>query len=95
MNSYEVALIVRPEVEEDAQQALIEQLSQILTSEGGQVENVDAWGRRRLAYPIKKVNEGFYYFIQGQFESSVLPTVERTMRLSDSVLRHMVIRRDS
>ncbi|MFN2129581.1 MAG: 30S ribosomal protein S6 [Anaerolineae bacterium] len=95
MNSYEVALIVRPEVEEDAQQALIEQLSQILTSEGGQVENVEAWGRRRLAYPIKKVNEGFYYFIQGQFESTVLPTVERTMRLSDSVLRHMVIRRDS
>ena len=95
MNSYEVALIVRPEVEEDAQQALIEQLSQILTSEGGQVENVEAWGRRRLAYPIKKVNEGFYFFIQGQFESTVLPTVERTMRLSDSVLRHMVIRRDS
>jgi small subunit ribosomal protein S6 len=95
MNSYEVALIVRPEVEEDAQQALIEQLSQILTSEGGQVENIEAWGRRRLAYPIKKVNEGFYYFIQGQFESTVLPTVERTMRLSDSVLRHMVIRRDS
>jgi small subunit ribosomal protein S6 len=95
MNSYEVALIVRPELEEDAQQALIEQLSQVLTSEGGQVENVEAWGRRRLAYPIKKVNEGFYYFIQGQFEGSVLPTVERTMRLSDSVLRHMVIRRDS
>jgi small subunit ribosomal protein S6 len=95
MNSYEVALIVRPELEEDAQQALIEQLSQILTSDGGQVENVEAWGRRRLAYPIRKTNEGFYYFIQGQFESSVLPTVERTMRLSDSVLRHMVIRRDS
>jgi small subunit ribosomal protein S6 len=94
MNSYEVALIVRPEVEEDAQQALIEQLSQILTSDGGQVENVEAWGRRRLAYPIRKTNEGFYYFIQGQFESSVLPTVERTMRLSDSVLRHMVVRRD-
>jgi small subunit ribosomal protein S6 len=94
MNSYEVALIVRPEVEEEAQQALIEQLSQILTSEGGQVENVETWGRRRLAYSINKVNEGFYYFIQGQFDSTVLPTVDRTMRLSDSIVRHMIVRRD-
>jgi small subunit ribosomal protein S6 len=95
MNSYEVALIVRPEVEEEAQQALIEQLSQILTSEGGQVENVEAWGRRRLAYSINKVNEGFYYFIQGQFDSTVLPTADRTMRLSDSIVRHMILRRDT
>ena len=95
MNSYEVALIVRPEVEEEAQQALIEQLSQILTSEGGQVENVEAWGRRRLAYPINKVNEGFYYFIQGQFDSTALPTADRTMRLSDSIVRHMILRRDT
>jgi small subunit ribosomal protein S6 len=94
MNSYEVALIVRPEVEEEAQQALIEQLSQILTSEGGEVENVEAWGRRRLAYPIKNVNEGFYYFVQGQFDSAALATADRTMRLSDSVVRHMILRRD-
>ena len=94
MNSYEVAVIVRPEVEEDAQQGLIEQLSGILTAQGGQVDNVETWGRRRLAYPINKVNEGFYYFIQGQFSSSALPELERIAKLSEDILRHMVIRQD-
>lgn len=94
MNNYEVALIIRPEVEEEAQQQVIERLSQILTAEGGQVDNVESWGRRRLAYPIKKVNEGFYYFIQGQFSSLVLPELDRTIQLSEDILRHMVIRPD-
>jgi small subunit ribosomal protein S6 len=94
MNNYEVALIIRPELEEEAQQQVIERISQILTAEGGQVDNVDNWGRRRLAYPINKVNEGFYCFIQGQFSSSVLPELDRTIQLSDDILRHMVIRPD-
>ena len=94
MNSYEVAVIIRPEVEEDAQQTLIEQLSGILTAEGGQVDNVETWGRRRLAYPINKVNEGFYYFIQGHFSSATLPELDRVAKLSEDILRHMVIRQD-
>ncbi len=92
--SYEVALIIRPEVEEEGQQAIIERLSEILTSEGGQVANVEKWGRRRLAYPISKVDEGFYYFIQGQFPASVLSEVDRNVRLSEEILRHMVVRTD-
>jgi small subunit ribosomal protein S6 len=92
--SYEVAVILRPEIEEEGQEALIERLSQTLTSQGGQVENVEKWDRRRLAHPINKVNEGIYYFIQGQFSPAVLSELERTARLSDDILRHMVIRTD-
>jgi small subunit ribosomal protein S6 len=94
MNSYEVAIIVRPDVEEDAQKELIEQLSQLLTAQGGQVDEVEEWGRRRLAYPINKVNEGYYYFVKGQFSPSALPDLERVAKLSEDVLRHMVIRQD-
>ena len=94
MRNYEVALIVRPEVDEEAQQTIIEQLSQLLAADGGQVSHVEAWGRRRLAYPINKVQEGFYYFIQGQFSSSVLPELERTVHLSEDILRHMVTRQE-
>ncbi|MBN1582016.1 MAG: 30S ribosomal protein S6 [Anaerolineae bacterium] len=94
MNQYEVALIIRPDVEQEGQDAVIERLSEILTTDGGQVENVEAWGRRRLAYPINKVQEGFYYFIQGQFATSVLPELDRSIKLSESILRHMVIRMD-
>lgn len=94
MHQYEIALIIRPEVEEEAQQAIIEQLSGLLTAEGGQVTQVEKWGRRQLAYPIKKVSDGYYYFIQGQFSSSVLPEVNRSIKLNDSIVRHMVIRTD-
>jgi small subunit ribosomal protein S6 len=95
MTSYEVALIIRPDVEEDAQQSVIERLSEILTAQGGQVDNVENWGRRRLAYPINNVNEGYYYFIQGQFDSTVLPELDRTAKLSEDILRHMVVSMDS
>ena len=95
MNDYEVALIIRPELEDEAQEEIIERLSQILTAAEGQVENVEKWGRRRLAYPINKVNEGHYYFIQGKFSPSVLPELERNIRLSESILRHMVLRTDN
>jgi small subunit ribosomal protein S6 len=91
---YEVALIIRPEVEEESQEAIIERLSQVLTADGGKVVNVDKWGRRRLAYPINKISEGIYYFIQGQFSASVLPELERNIRLSEDILRHMVLRTD-
>jgi small subunit ribosomal protein S6 len=94
MNSYEVALIIRPDVEEEAQQQTIERLSEILTADGGQVDNVETWGRRRLAYEINRVNEGYYYFIQGQFASSVLPELDRVVKLSEDIVRHMVVRRD-
>jgi small subunit ribosomal protein S6 len=91
---YELALIIRPEVEEEGQQSLIERLSEILTSGGGQVTDVESWGRRRLAYPIRKTQEGFYYFIQGQFSASVLPELERAIKLNEDILRHMVVRTD-
>lgn len=94
MYDYEVALIIRPEIEEEAQGTLIERLGQILTSEGGEVANVETWGRRRLAYPIRKVQEGYYYFIQGQFPATVLPELERSIKLNEDILRYMIFRTD-
>ena len=95
MAKYEVALIIRPELEEEAQQTLIEQLSALLTAEGGQIDNVETWGRRRLSYPIRKVNEGFYYFVQGEFPAQVLSELDRTAKLSEDILRYMVTRQDA
>jgi len=94
MRKYELALIIRPNVEEEGQQAIVDRLSGMVTGQGGQIEKVETWGRRRLAYPIKKVNEGIYYFIQGQFPTSVLPELDRTIKLTEDILRHMVVRMD-
>lgn len=94
MRKYELALIIRPNVEEEGQQAIVDRLSGMVTGQGGQIEKVETWGRRHLAYPIKKVNEGVYYFIQGQFPTSVLPELDRTIKLTEDILRHMVVRMD-
>ncbi len=94
MHSYEMALIIRSEVDEDGQKAIIDRLSQLVASHGGQVTQVETWGRRHLAYPIKKVQEGIYYFIQGQFPAQVLPELNRAGRLTESILRYMIIRTD-
>jgi small subunit ribosomal protein S6 len=91
---YEIALIIRPEIEEEGQESLIERFSELLTSDGGEVTEVENWGRRRLAYPIRKIQEGFYYFIHGKFSASVLPELERVIKLNEDILRHMVIRTD-
>jgi small subunit ribosomal protein S6 len=95
VRNYELAIIIRPEIEEEGQQAIIERLSQLLTADGGEVTEVESWGRRRLAYPIQKTTEGHYYFIQGEFPSSVLPEMDRSLKLSEDVLRHMLIRLDA
>lgn len=94
MHPYEIALIIRTQVDEAGQKALIERLSEILSADGGKVDNVETWGRRKLAYPIKKVQEGIYYFIQGQFVPAVLPELERTMKLSEDIVRYMIVRQD-
>jgi len=94
MRQYELALIIRPEVDEEGQQAILERLSQLVTEHGGQVENVETWGRRRLAYPIRKVEEGFYHFVQGQFPAAVLDELDRVITLDESILRHMIVRKD-
>jgi small subunit ribosomal protein S6 len=93
--NYEIALIIRPEIEEEGQTALIERLSELLTSDGGEVADVETWGLRRLAYPIRKIQDGYYYFIHGQFSASVLPELDRTVKLNEDILRHMVIRTDA
>jgi len=94
MHSYDVAIIIRPGVDEEGQQAIVDRLSQVLASDGGEVTQVDNWGRRRLAYPINKVYEGYYYFIQGRFSTSALPELERTAKMTEDIVRHMVIRTD-
>jgi len=68
-------------------QARVEQL-------GGKVTNVDNWGRRRLAYPIKDFREGYYIFFQMDFPTQQVAELERGLRLYDQVLRHLVVRLD-
>ena len=93
MRTYEVLFILSPQVTEVEATALIAEFKKIAESTGAALKSEDAWGRRRLAYPIQKFNEGIYHLFV--FESGAsLAELDRRMKNSDRVLRHMIVRTD-
>jgi small subunit ribosomal protein S6 len=95
MRSYEVAFIAHPELDEASLNGLLEKAKGWVTASGGQVTQVDHWGRRRLAYPIRKQTEGQYILLQTQMMPDATLEVERNLRLTEQVMRFQIIRTDS
>ena len=95
MNKYELAVVVSAKVENDDERAaFVEKLKELITKFGGQVTNVDDWGKKKLAYEIQKMNEAYYYFIQFDAEGTAPAEIEAQMRILDNVIRYLVIRCD-
>lgn len=87
--------ILRPELDEAAMAAAIAKMSELVTTNGGEVTKAEQWGpRRRLAYPIKGCREGQYVLMQYKLDPQALAEVERIVRITDEVIRYMVIRQD-
>ncbi len=95
MNKYELAIIFKPSLDEEALKAEFEKVTGYITKFGGVVEKVDDWGKRRLAYEIDKTNEGFYNFITFTSEANTPAEVESRIRILENVLRFLVIRIDA
>ncbi len=95
MNKYELALIVSAKIEDDARTDAVEKAQEIITKAGGSVTNVEDAGKKRLAYEIQKMKEGFYYFIQFDAESDVPAQVETQVRIMESVIRYLCVRQDA
>ena len=94
MRSYEVMFIAHPDLDEPSLNALLDKAKSWVTAGGGAVNQVDLWGRRRLAYPIHKQKEGQYVLMQTQMESNGTHELERNLRLNEQVMRFQVIRTD-
>jgi small subunit ribosomal protein S6 len=92
---YELALIINPEVSEEETRAVLDRVEQIVATYGGQIVRVNQWGRRRLAYPIERHRDGFYVFIDMILTPETVIELERTLKVSETVLRHMTKKRDS
>jgi len=93
MRPYELMVIVSGALDENAAHGWVAQVTKTVTSVGGTVHGTpDWWGRRRLAYPINKQNDGYYAVFNVLAPGGALDEVERTMRLSDDILRHKLIR---
>jgi small subunit ribosomal protein S6 len=94
MRVYEVLFIVAPNTEESDTETLITQLSDVITNQGATITKTDRIGRRRLAYPIGKFNEGYYVVLTVEGTGAEIAEVERRMRVSDAVIRYITIRID-
>ena len=93
MISYEVMFIIDPALEDDAKEATIEAVKGIIAAEG-EVGNTDVWGMRKLAYPIQKKSEGYYVVIEFKAEPTLPKELDRRLKISDNVMRHLIINKD-
>jgi len=92
--SYEIMFIVRPDVEEAEQDKLIETFSGYVTSGGGTVKTTEKMGRRRLAYTVKKFNDGFYVLLVVDAPAALVTELERRLRVSEPVIKFITVRMD-
>ena len=95
MNKYELAVVVSAKIEDDERAAVIEKVKDIITTNGGNITNVDEWGKKRLAYEIQKAKEAFYYFIKFESENSDCSNeVEAHIRIMEQVVRYLCVKQD-
>jgi small subunit ribosomal protein S6 len=94
MRDYELTIVVRPDVEDTGLASLLDKVKGLITTAGGQGVQVEPWGRRHLAYPIKKIAEAQYFLIRAQLPAQALRELERNLRLTEEVLRFLLVRAD-
>ena len=95
MNKYELALVLNAKVDDEVREAALEKAKGYVTRYGGNITEVEEWGKKRLAYEIQKMREGFYYFIQFEAEPTVPAEVERHVRIMENVLRYLVVSKEA
>ena len=95
MRKYETIFILHPSLDEEAVKANIEKFKGVIENGGGTIENVDFWGKRKLAYEIAKVNEGFYTLINFETKTELPKELDRVFRITDGVIRHIVVKQEN
>ena len=92
MRRYELMLVLRPDLAEDRIQGILDRSTRSVTAAGGQIVKLSPWGRRRLAYPIGQYRDGSYYLIVFDAPAEAILELERGLRITEDVLRHLVTR---
>ena len=93
MNKYELMFIIDPTLEDATKEAVVETVKGIIAADG-EVQNVDIWGMRKLAYPIQKKNEGYYVVVDFTASPELPKELDRRLKISDNVMRHIIINVD-
>ena len=95
MRNYELAFIISPNVDDEGATNVIEKVSEFVKAIDGEVASVDVWGRRPLAYPINNHREGTYVRLETKMSPSSIGQLERNLKLSEEVIRYLLINADS
>ena len=95
MNKYELTLVVNAKIEDEARNATVEAVKELIARFGGTITNIEETGKKRLAYEIQKMKEGYYYFIQFDAESTTPNEIEQRLRIMENVIRFLCIRQDA
>jgi small subunit ribosomal protein S6 len=93
VNKYEVMFIAKP-LEETEVDPIVEFISNLITKNGGNIEKVDRWGKRHLAYLVKKQSEGYYVLINFEADPTVIKEIDRVIKIRDEILRHLIVKID-
>jgi small subunit ribosomal protein S6 len=92
VRDYELMVVLDPNLDEAAIEALNARIQSLVTQRGGVVDNVDSWGRKRLAYPIKRFRDGVYVLSRLRLQPAAAAEIERALKLNESVIRHLLVR---
>jgi len=94
LSAYELMYIVKPDLDDQAVQQEIEKVGQLIQTNGGQIKKVTPWGKRRLAYTVKDNREGHYVVAEFDLDQAKVQEVDRVLKISDTVFRHLLVRQD-
>jgi len=94
MRRYELMLVLRPDAPDERISAIVDRTTRQIATDGGQIIKVAPWGRRRLAYPIERYREGSYHIIVFEAPAGTIAEIERTLLITEEVLRHLMIRQE-
>jgi len=92
MNNYETVFILRPDLDDEKAGEVVEKFKSLIENHGGEITRLERWGKRRLAYEIAHVHEGIYMIIQFKSKPDVAQELDRVFKITDGVLRHIIVR---
>jgi small subunit ribosomal protein S6 len=94
VKAYELLLLLNPSLDEESRSAVLDKVQGIITTDGGAVDNVDSWGKRKLAFEIDKLAEGDYALIDFHTAPAAIAELDRVLHITDPVVRYMLINRE-
>lgn len=94
MRKYEVMYIIRPNIDDESKKAVVERFNKVLTDNGAEITETKDWGKRRLAYEIEDYRDGYYQIINFTAEPSAVQEFDRLAKISEDIIRHLIVKED-